>query len=368
MGIMPDTSPYGGQTVTGPGWPNVDEDALAAAAMSYETLAAKLSGTVVPQQQGQMMQLSDTWEGSGATAAVGEASTIIAGHEANAAHAAAIAAKLRSMEAAVIQAKMAANAVAVETQRECEAIAASPFPNKQELLQSRIAMGLGQNSTQVTASSTELANTLGVPPTIPTAGGAPAGVPGQEAAGDGAQQAAQMASQMAGMAAQIPAQVGQLVGQVPQQLSQPLQQLSQPLQQITSLFGGMGGSGSGGLNATPFSSYSNHPLAGGSGPSGGAGMVRAASLPGAGGSSPQTPLMANMLGGKASPVSVDTGAVAGTAVAGGVAPVAAGMGGGGMGMAPGMMGARGTSGGNRPGIAAPEALEYDLGEDDDDDW
>ena len=363
MGIMPDTSPYGGQTVTGPGWPNVDEDALGAAAAAYEALAAKLTGTVVPQQQGQMMQLSDTWEGSGATAAVGEASTIIAGHEANAAHAAAIAAKLRSMEAAVIKAKTMANAVAVETQRECEAIAAAPFPNKQELLQSRIAMGLAQNVGQVTASSTELPNTLGVPPTIPTAGGAPAaGAPGQEAAGDAAQQAAQLA----GMAAQIPAQVGQMAGQVPQQLSQPLQQLSQPLQQITSLFGAVGGKGPGALNANPFSSLSNHPLAGGSGPSGGAGMVRAASLPGAGGSSPQTPLMANMLGGKVSPVSVDTGAAAGATVVG-AAPVAAGMGGG-MGMAPGMMGARGTSGGTRPGIAAPEMLEHDLGEDEDDDW
>ena len=96
MAIMPDSSPYGAQTVTGPGWPNVDEEALAAAAASYEALAAKMTGSVVPQQQGQLMKLSDGWEGAGALAAAGEATTIIGGHEANAAHAAAIAAKLRA--------------------------------------------------------------------------------------------------------------------------------------------------------------------------------------------------------------------------------------------------------------------------------
>jgi len=44
MGIMPDVSPYGSQTVTGPGWPNVDEDALAAAASSFEAVATHLTG------------------------------------------------------------------------------------------------------------------------------------------------------------------------------------------------------------------------------------------------------------------------------------------------------------------------------------
>jgi len=54
MAIEPDSSPYGSQTVTGPGWPNVDEEALAAAAATYEQLAAKITGTVVPQQQSQL--------------------------------------------------------------------------------------------------------------------------------------------------------------------------------------------------------------------------------------------------------------------------------------------------------------------------
>ncbi len=55
------------------------------------------------------------------------------------------------------------------------------------------------------------------------------------------------------------------------------------------------------------------------------------------------------------------GAVAGGNALGGVAPVAAG---GGMG--PMVMGARATSGGSNPGLAVP--LEYDLAEDDVDDW
>ena len=63
MGLQQDVSPYGSQTVMGPGWPNVDEDALAAAAAQYEALAAKLSGSVVPLQQSQLMSLSDSWTG-----------------------------------------------------------------------------------------------------------------------------------------------------------------------------------------------------------------------------------------------------------------------------------------------------------------
>src|SRR5690349_2756088 len=102
MAIEPDTSPYGGQTVSGPGWPNVDEEMLAATAAKFEALAAKISGSVVPQQQGQLMKLTDVWEGTGSMAAAGEATTIIGGHEANAAHATAIAVKLRAMEASVV--------------------------------------------------------------------------------------------------------------------------------------------------------------------------------------------------------------------------------------------------------------------------
>src|SRR4051794_6665351 len=179
MAIPPDSSPCGSQTVTGPGWPNVDEEMLAAAAAKYEALAAKITGSIVPQQQGQLMKLSDVWEGAGSLAATGEATTIIGGHEANAAHVAAIAGKLRAMEATVVKAKMLANTIAQEVQHECEALSAMPFSNAQELVQSRIKMGLSQNIANVTAHTTELANTLGVPPSIPLASAAPSVLAGR---------------------------------------------------------------------------------------------------------------------------------------------------------------------------------------------
>jgi hypothetical protein len=376
MAIPPDSSPFGSQTVTGPGWPNVDEEMLAAAAAKYEALAAKITGSVVPQQQAQLMQMADHWEGAGALAATGEATTIIGGHEANAAHAAAIAVKLRAMEATVVKAKMLANTIAQEVQHECEAISAMPFSNTQELVQSRIKMGLSQNIANVTAHTTELANTLGVPPSIPFAGAAPT-VPGgketkdaaQEAgkqAGQGSQQGMQMVSQMASMAAQLPMQIGQAVMQIPQQMGQQLQQLTQPLQQLTSMFGSGGKADALGSAGLPFSSFSNHPLAGGSGAGGGAGMVRAASLPGAGGSPLQTPQMSNLVGTKSVSTAPAEGAAAGAAAVGGAAPMAAG--GSGMGMAP-HMGQRGESGGTTASLAVPAPLDLDFDDDDvDEDW
>jgi len=376
MAIEPDTSPYGGQTVSGPGWPNVDEEMLAATAAKFEALAAKISGSVVPQQQGQLMKLTDVWEGTGSMAAAGEATTIIGGHEANAAHATAIAVKLRAMEASVVKTKLLANTIAQETQAECEAIAAMPLPNAGELARSRAMMGLSQNMANVTTNTTELANTLGVPPSLPLPG-APT-VPGakeaekntEEAgkqAGQGSDQAMQMLSQLGSMAGQLP----QMLMQIPAQMSQPLQQLSQPLQQLTSMFGSGGKTDSMGAAGLPFSAFSNHPLAGGGGAGGGSGMVRAASLPGSGGVPTQTPLMANLVGSK--PVSTapaEGGAVAGSSAVGGVAPMAAGAGMGGMGgMGPMMGGARGESGGTTPGLAVPAPLDHDLDIDDvDDDW
>jgi hypothetical protein len=377
MAIPPDSSPYGSQTVTGPGWPNVDEEMLAATAATYEALVAKITGSIVPEQQGQLMKLADVWEGAGALAATGEATTIIGGHEANAAHAAAIAGKLRAMEATVVKAKMLANTIAQEVQHECEAISAMPFSNTEELVQSRIKMGLSQNMANVTAHTTELANTLGVPPSIPLPGAAPS-VPGEKGtkdtteeaakqAGGGSQQAMQMVSQMGSMAAQIPMQLGQAVMAVPQQMGQQLQQLTQPLQQLTSRFGLGGKADSLGAAGLPFSSFSNHPLAGGSGAGGGSGMVRAASLPGSGGSPLQTPQMANLVGTKSVSTAPADGAMAGSTATAGAVPVAAS--GGGMGAMAPMMGQRGESGGTGASLAVPAPLDYDLDEGgDDDDW
>lgn len=187
------------------------------------------------------------------------------------------------------------------------------------------------------------------------------------------QQAPQQGMQM-GM--QMASQLGSTLGQLPQQMmqgvTQPFQQLTQPLQQMSSLFGQMGGMGNGNgaqvglLGATPFS---NHPAIGGSGAATGAGLIRAASLPGAGGSAPQTPLMSNLVGSglqSTSPVAV--GAGAGPGAGAGLAPVGAGAGMGGGGGPMGMMGQRGKSGGNRPGLNAPAPLDHDLNEDEDDEW
>lgn len=360
MGLQPDVSPYGSQTVTGPGWPNVDEDALAAAAAQYEAFVGRMTGSVVPQQQSQLASLAAKWTGGGAAAASGEATTIIGGHEANAAQAAAIALKLRSMEVAVARTKALVNATALEVQNECTAIQAMPVSNTAELVQSRIKMGLAQNTAYVNAGAAELANGLGVPATTPPTG-APGGEQAAQAGGKGSQEGMQMMMQMAQMAAQLPQQLGGMITQAPQQLMQPLQQLAQPLQQLTSMFGGKGG-GASPMNAMPFSSFSNHPLAGGSGPGSGAGLVKAASLPGSGGVGAQTPLMASLVGASPTAQVAPMGAAGGTG--GGVAPVAAGMGGG-MGMMPHH---REGGGGTASSLAPPAALEYDLGEDDDDDW
>lgn len=161
-------------------------------------------------------------------------------------------------------------------------------------------------------------------------------------------------------------QIGQAVMAVPQQMGQQLQQLARPLQQLTSMFGTGGKADSLGAAGLPFSSFSNHPLAGGSGAGGGSGMVRAASLPGSAGSPLQTPQMAKLVGAKSVSTAPPEGAMAGSSATGGVAPVAAGSGMGGM--AP-MMGHRGESGGTGASLAVPAPLEYDLAEDDvDDDW
>lgn len=181
----------------------------------------------------------------------------------------------------------------------------------------------------------------------------------------GLQQGMQMGMQMA-------SQLGQFPQQLMQGVTQPFQQLNQPLQQVSSMFGQMGatmggdrGAQVGMIGATPFS---NHPAIGGSGAAAGSGLVRAASLPGAGGTSARTPLMSNLIGKELqpslSPVAVGAAAGAGAGV-GGVAPVGAGGAGGGV---MGMHGQRGKCGGHRASLTAPAPLEQDLNEDDEDDW
>jgi hypothetical protein len=178
----------------------------------------------------------------------------------------------------------------------------------------------------------------------------------------GAQQGMQMASQLGSTLGQLPQQASQMV-------TQPMQQLTQPLQQVTSMFSqmGLGGDKSAQMGLIGASPLSNHPLAGGSGAGAGAGLVRAASLPGAGGTAVRTPLMSKLVGMEieppVSPVSVAAGAAAGAA-AGGLAPVGSGGGAGPM----GMMGHGQKSGGSKQGLTAPSPLAYDLAEDEEDDW
>ncbi|WP_442932178.1 PPE family protein [Mycobacterium sp. 050134] len=163
------------------------------------------------------------------------------------------------------------------------------------------------------------------------------------------------------------------------QLSGPMQQLMQPVQQLTSLAsqtnqagGGMpeapagsvepGETGQVGLlGASPLS---NHPLAGGSGPSVGMGLMHAESLPGAGGSAARTTLISDLID-KAPQVAPASGAAGASAAAGGSAPMS-------------MMGAGAQAGsGGRAGLAIPALLEQQSSDDgygstfeseDHDDW
>jgi PPE-repeat protein len=191
---------------------------------------------------------------------------------------------------------------------------------------------------------------------------------GQQASQQGQQQPQQAASQGLQMATQMGSQLGSSLMSLPQQMgqmvSQPMQQLMSPLQQVTSLFSGSNNQ-VGLMGASPFS---NHPLVGGSGMSSGAGLVRAASLPGAGGMSARTPIMSNLVGKvepPSTPIEEEMVGAAGGGKGGGLAPVNSGAG---SGSPAGMAGERGKSGGTRAALLAPNPLPQNIGEEDDDDW
>lgn len=364
MGMQPDSSPYGSQTVMGPAWPNVDEEQLVSAAGNYQKVATKIHGTVVPGQTQQWAKLGEDWQGLGSLSAAGEAGTMIEGHTANGLQAETISAQLLAMAQAVVQTKTTVNATAQGVQHAVEMLQGVPLPNMEELIQGLVREGMSQNIATVTAATSELATSLGTTANMPQMTTPPT-AQAQQAGQQGMQQMMQMLGQLPQMLGQIP----QMLQQIPQQLTQPLQQLSQPLQQLTSMFGSVGKGGSGG-GPSPFSAFSTHPAAGGGGPSGGSGLIKAASMPGGGGGGggPQTPVLAKLVGSTA-PVAVSVDPMANTAM--GLAPVATGGGGmGGGGMAPGMMGQRGTSGGTASGLSVPAPLEHDVNmdEDDDDGW
>jgi hypothetical protein len=192
----------------------------------------------------------------------------------------------------------------------------------------------------------------------------PAGDVAEAIEDDPAEQDLQLVKQVGSQMLKVPEQVGKMLGS-------PMQQLTQPLQQMSSFFGSVGGSMGfndhaqiGFLGTSPLS---NHPLTGGSGASSGAGLTRAAALPGMGGSAPRTPLMAKLID-KVEEVEAaavePVGAAAGKSARAGAAPVGSSGGAGPM----GMPGRSAGSGGTKGGLKAPAPLIQDLGEDEGDDW
>jgi PPE-repeat protein len=176
----------------------------------------------------------------------------------------------------------------------------------------------------------------------------------------------------------IEEQIGQFLGQLGP-LNGLMQQLIMPLQQISSLAGQtgsmgnpsdtavgdrLGGDGIGQVGLLGASPLSNHPLAGGSGPKAGLGLMHAGTLPGAGGTSSRTGLMSQLIDKSAQTVApAAVGAGAGASAMGGAAPM-------------GLMGQHAQSGaGSRPGLGAPAVLaeehdedQHDGLDDQDDDW
>ncbi|WKG03634.1 PPE family protein [Mycolicibacterium sp. HK-90] len=175
------------------------------------------------------------------------------------------------------------------------------------------------------------------------------------------QQGMQMVMQMGSQAGQLG---GQLAGQIPQQMqqfTQPLQQATQMVSQFSSMGSNQSSMQVGLMGATPFS---NHPLAGGGGPSSGAGLVRAMSLPGAGGSPPRTELLSSMLG-----ISGDAKAGAMPGASGATGPVApVGGSGGGTPMTAAGRDKGKTEEKTKDALVAPTTLTYDQTANEDDDW
>ncbi|OBH39614.1 hypothetical protein A5692_00580 [Mycobacterium sp. E342] len=161
------------------------------------------------------------------------------------------------------------------------------------------------------------------------------------------------------------------------QLGGPMQQLMQPLQQLTSMAGQAGGMGGPGdsllgdklgdlpgrdgaqLGLIGASPLSNHPLAGGTGPSVGMGLMRSEALPGAGGTGPRTSLISQLID-KPAQTPPLAGAGAGSSATGGAAPV-------------GMGSTAQSAAASRPAVATPTLLAHPDGDEDvdfehEDDW
>ncbi|MBU8814045.1 PPE family protein [Mycolicibacterium goodii] len=173
------------------------------------------------------------------------------------------------------------------------------------------------------------------------------------------------------MVSQLPSQVGQFGSQLtqgPQGMAGQFQQFLSPFMQMLQSGGGYGVDATGTpvdqlglLGASPIS---NHPLLGGTGPvGGGAGLLTGGALPGAGGTSPRTPLLASLSTASTSAPSqsVEPAATVGGAPRAGAAPIGA--------MPIGAAGAHGQdSGGTVDQLVAPAPLEFDDDLDELDQW
>lgn len=173
--------------------------------------------------------------------------------------------------------------------------------------------------------------------------------------------------------------ISQYLGQMGQ-LGAPMQQLMQPLSHLMSMTGqnpGMDGAGEGLPGADALADHaggdalpgqlgllgagplSSHPLAGGTGPSVGLGLMHSEALPGAGGTSARTSMMSQLIE-KPSAAAPLASAGAGSSATGGAAPIGA--------AGPGA----GAGGAARPGLATPAALTAEHHDDEpyehDDDW
>ena len=237
-----------------------------------------------------------------------------------------------------------------------------PFGNTQELVQSRIKLGLSQNIAYVNANSAELAAGIGVPPNIPNPG-APPGAQARQPRTRATQQAMQMMMQMGQMAAQLPQQIGGMLTQAPQQLDAAVattHAAAAAADGDVRRQGRFRWSGTVTLLVVLQSSPRRRVRRGRRWRHGACGVDCPARV----GVALQTPLMASLAG--SHPAGVAPGPVlAGSGAVGGVAPVAAG--GAGMG-GMGMMGHRGESGGTAASLAMPTPLEYDQDDDVDDEW
>lgn len=296
-----------------------------------------------------------------------QAATVMAGFETS------TMANLMSLGTFVPPEPMTAPGVGVQGLATSGFLAATGLPGK--ISRDAIFAAVGAESMFSTGRQQggRLAATVGEAEQKAQAASFAAGLANQQAAGqateDTAGQAQQM-SQIMPMAQQM-MQAPQQLMQAPQQLMQGPQQMMSPLQQIMSQMTSMFQGGAYGADATGApvdqigllgaSPITNHPAVGGSGLAGGAGLLTGASLPGAGGTSARTPLLASMNTASATALSgqseVATSAQA--ARTGGV-PMGA--------MPMGAMAGHKKEEDTAEGITAPGVLAFDDELDELDDW